>query len=374
VTFLTIGLSLSPTWVRGQSWRRPDSRVEELFSAGPYVEAAQRAEAACLDFVFKPDALALNTESLAQGPGFSAVDPIVLMTAAAQATEHISVIPTVSSTYSHPYTSARQLQSLDHLSGGRVGWNVVTSLGGQENFPERTPPTDTYANAEDFVAMVEALRRTYPSESLRIDREAGVYADPTMISTASPRGRYRSTGPLTVPAISPRRWPLLHAGASEASALFAASHADAVFAMAASEEDARKQRAGLRERALLSGRTRAPRLLPGLALTLMKDRSSAQELAASARSDAPAHVRHWHIVGNSADAIREIAARASKRVIDGFIALPVGSWESVEIFFDDVVPTLQDMGIARAEYSLPLTLDIDEEPVLRAGNDHEEDI
>src|SRR5699024_12417004 len=95
-------------------WRRPGGRVEELVSPGPYVEAAQRAEAACLDFVFKPDALTLNSESLAQGPGFSSVDPIVLMTAVAQATEHIIVIHTVSSTYSHPYPSAPQLHSLDH--------------------------------------------------------------------------------------------------------------------------------------------------------------------------------------------------------------------------------------------------------------------
>src|SRR5699024_7361683 len=120
VTFLTIGLSLSPTWVRGQSWRRPDSRVEELFSAGPYVGTTQRPQAACLDLVFKPIALELNTESLAQGPVFSADEPIVLLTADAQATEHISVIPPVSSTYFHPYTRARQLQSHDHLSGGLV--------------------------------------------------------------------------------------------------------------------------------------------------------------------------------------------------------------------------------------------------------------
>lgn len=80
---LTLGLSLSPTWLRGQSWRRPGFRVEELFCADPCVEAAQRSEAACLNFVFKPDSPTLNTQSTAQEPGFSSFDSIVLMTAVA---------------------------------------------------------------------------------------------------------------------------------------------------------------------------------------------------------------------------------------------------------------------------------------------------
>lgn len=347
---LTIGLSLSPTWLRDEWWRRADSRAEELFTSGFFITAARWAEAACLDFVFKPDALFLDPEPLRSGPGFSSLDPVVLMTAVAGATTRIGLVPTVSASFAHPYTAARQLQSLDRISAGRVGWNVVTSLGGAENFGDAAPD-DPYRDAADLVATVEGLRQTFPAVALRVDREEGVFADPDALSRLAPTGRYRSAGPLTVPAVSERRLPLLHAGGSPASHDFAARYADAVFAMTESAEDGMRLRRRLRELSREHGRAHPVRVLPGVSLCLAESRAAARALAAAAGTRTrQAHVRHWSIVGTPEDAAEQIAARFAGGAIDGVIALPAGSWRSLELFTSRVVPLLANAGVFRAEY------------------------
>lgn len=172
-----------------------------------------------------------------------------------------------------------------------------------------------------------------------------------------------------MPEFSLWRWPLLHAGVFDDSARFAAAHADVVFAMAPSDAHARKLREDLREQAPRNRRDRAPKALPGLSHTLAKNRTRAEELAASALAVTPAHARHWHMVGNSADAIREIATRTSTSAIDSFITLPLGLWESLKILFDDVIPALQNRGIVRTDFSVPAALATDESPGVRRGED-----
>lgn len=346
MTRLTIGLSLSATWLRAQAWRRRDSRAEELFRAEPYLEAARLAERAHLDFLFRPDALSLDPASVAAGPGFSSLDPIVLLTLLAHETERIGLVPTVSTTFAHPYTVARQLQSLDRVTAGRVGWNAVTSLGGGENFGEREHPDDPYADAEDFVAVVEGLRQTYPAEALLLDRAKGRFADPSLLSTVAPRGRHDSAGPLTVPAVSSRPWPLLHAGGSPASLGFAARHADAVFAMTKTAPEGVALRARLRDAAP----GRRVRVLPGLSLCLADSRAEAVALA-EAGDGSPGRVRHWSVVGTPADAVDGILERHRTGAADGLIALPAGSWRSVELFCAEVVPALAAAGVFRSEYT-----------------------
>lgn len=340
MTRLRIGLSLSPTWLRGDAWRRDDSRVEELFDASFTLDAARAADAARLDFVFKPDALTLDPTAVAHGPGFASLESIVLMTAVAAATTHVGVIPTVSTTFGEPFSVARQLQSLDHLSHGRLGWNAVTSLGGAENFGGFRPD-DPYADAHDFVAVIEGLRSSFPAAALVRDRASGQFADADALRTLAPRGRHNVRGPLPVPARTDERLPMLHAGGSAASVEFAAHHADAVFAMAATSDVASAQRTALRATAARAGRP-APLLLPGLALYLADTASAAADLAADAGS-APAHVRHWTIAGTPDQAAAQIIERADD--IDGFIALPGGSWRSLELFTEQVVPRLVAAGL-----------------------------
>ncbi|GAB2958114.1 hypothetical protein GCM10027280_53530 [Micromonospora polyrhachis] len=353
MTLLHIGLSLSPTWLRAGSWRRPDSRVEELFTADFFVEAARSAEAAHLDFLFKPDALTLDPASVEHGLGFSALDPTMLMAALVAETTRIGLVPTLSSTFAHPFTTARQLQSLDRLSAGRAGWNVVTSLGGGENFADRDVPADPYVNAVDFVTVVEGLRQSFPARALHHDRTAGVFADPAALSQVPPHGRYASAGPLSVPALSDEPLPLLHAGGSPASVDFAARFADAVFAMTAETSDGVALRGRLHAGAGAAGRKRAPLVLPGVSLCLAPTRAQAEELANENQPGptSPAHVRHWTIVGTPQDAVDEILRRADAGAIDGVIALPAASWGSLHLFTSEVVPALAAAGRFRTAYS-----------------------
>ncbi|MGW0434549.1 LLM class flavin-dependent oxidoreductase [Micromonospora sp. NPDC003197] len=351
MTLLHIGLSLSPTWLRGHAWRRPDSRVEDLFTADFFVEAARAAEAAHLDFLFKPDALTLDPASVEHGLGFSALDSTMLMTALVRETTRIGLVPTVSSTFAHPFTTARQLQSLDRLSAGRAGWNVVTSLGGSENFADRDAPEDRYANAVDFVTVVEGLRQSFPARALRHDRETGVFADPAALSPVPPRGRYASAGPLGVPALSDEPLPMLHAGGSPASVEFAARYADAVFAMTAEASDGIALRGRLHAGAQTAGRERAPLVLPGVSLCLAPTRAQAEELANENQpGTSPTHVQHWTIVGTPQDAVDEILRRADAGAIDGVIALPAAWWGSLHLFTSEVVPALAAAGRFRTAY------------------------
>ena len=126
---LSTGIALSPIWLRGEAWRRDDSRVEEMFSLSPYAELARKAEAAALDFLFCPEAGYLRPDSVGGAPGFTTLDSFTLVTALAPLTTRIGLVPTIQTAYAHPFPVARALASLQQISGGRAGWNVVTALG-----------------------------------------------------------------------------------------------------------------------------------------------------------------------------------------------------------------------------------------------------
>ena len=279
---LHIGLSLSPTWLSGEAWRRADSGVENLFETEFYVDIARRAEAAKLDFVFRPDTLYLDRTALEKGPGFASLDPTILLAAIAGETTHIGLLSTASTTFYPPFLIARQLLSLDRISKGRAGWNVVTALDGHDNFGlDKMPSTDErYARASEAVEAVKRLWRSFPSEALALDRERGLFADPQRVHPIDFEGDfYKVAGPLNLPAREDARIPIVQAGASDRGRDFAASIADAVFAATPDREAAIDLRSDLMRRAQASGRgADAVRILPGLSLFLARSRQEAQDL------------------------------------------------------------------------------------------------
>ncbi|SMX51068.1 NtaA/DmoA family FMN-dependent monooxygenase [Actibacterium lipolyticum] len=279
---LRIGMSLSPTWLSGEAWRRPDSGVNNLFSPEFYVDIAQRAEAAKLDFVFRPDTLFLNPAALETGPGFASLDPTLLLAAIAKETSHIGLLSTVSTTFLPPYVVARQLMSLHWLSGGRAGWNIVTALDGNRNFGQQhMPPADQrYARAAEFTEVVRALWDSFPNDALRIDRAAGRFADPAQVQPINHQGAHFTVeGPLNLPSYKDARVPLVQAGASGPGRDFAASVSDAIFASTPDMQAAIDLRKDLRDRAAGIGRSAGDiRLLPGLSLYLAPTRKEAREL------------------------------------------------------------------------------------------------
>ena len=166
---LSTGIALSPIWLRGEAWRRDDSRVEEMFSLSPYAELARKAEAAALDFLFCPEAGYLRSDSVGGAPGFTTLDSFTLVTALAPLTTRIGLVPTIQTAYAHPFPVARALASLQQISGGRAGWNVVTALGGEENYGLDTPPgsEERYSRAGEFVGVVNALWGLVPRRRIR---------------------------------------------------------------------------------------------------------------------------------------------------------------------------------------------------------------
>ncbi len=279
---LCIGLSLAVTWLSGRGWRHPDSQVEDIHNPEFYVDLARRAEAAKLDFVFRPDSLFIDHQVLADSPGFSSVDPTMLMAALAQETQRIGLVTTASTTLNAPYTVARQIQSLNQISNGRAGWNVVTALDGQQNFGvERMPTAEVrYAIADEFTQVVQKLWDSFPCSAIQANRDTGQYADIEQIGPIDHQGDYfQVKGPLTLPGHPAGSVPLFQAGASDSGRNFAAKIADAIFAATPDRDVALELRQNIQHRAVAHGRPEdAVRVLPGLSLYLADSREEARAL------------------------------------------------------------------------------------------------
>ncbi|MFF7291113.1 LLM class flavin-dependent oxidoreductase [Microbacterium sp. NPDC008134] len=355
---LVAGFSTAPTWMRAQAWRRDDSRVEELLSGEPIVEAVVMAEDAGFDVAFRPDALTLPLGSIRSDPAHLGLDPIVQAAQLAGATRRIGLVVTVSATFAEPYPVARQLVSLEHLAPGRIGWNVVTSRSGDEQFSVARLPDSAsrWRRAEEFIDVVESLRAGFPADALRADRDAGVLFDRDRVTATDHRGEnFQVAGPLPLPAVSPGRLPLMVAGAGEATISLAGRRADAMFAAAVESSSSLAQRAAIRERAASAAREERPRLLPGISLLLAdtREQAAAIEEATYPRDRERRTVGpHWSVVGTPDDAVAAIVERAEARAIDGFIAFPVGSWRSVELLCTRVMPRLRELGLV-AEHPVP---------------------
>ena len=233
-----------------------------------WIDIAQRAEAGGFDALFLGDVLALQQS--AHRHLSDAMDPIVILSALAAVTRRIGLIGTASTSFDHPYHLARRFASLDHVSKGRAGWNIVTSSNALEaqNFGlDAMPEHDQrYARAADVVDAALALWDSWDRDARVADKEAGRYLDPAKVRTAHHDGPFvRTRGPLNVPR-SPQGRPLLaQAGSSEAGRDFAARYADLVFTVQSSLAEAQEFYADMKARAVRLGRTpESLRIFPGI--------------------------------------------------------------------------------------------------------------
>ncbi len=197
------------------AWRHPKSSVERLGDIRYYEELAQTAERGKLDAVFFADGHTVgNVED--GSPWF--LEPLTALAAMSRATDRIGLISTVSSTFWTPFHAARLVASLDHISGGRMGWNVVTSMFDVEarnhGYTVMPAHAERYGRADEFVEAVLNLWDSWTDEALQFDR-AGQYADPDQVQPIHHQGEYfRVDGPLNVPR-PPQGHPVLfQAGAS----------------------------------------------------------------------------------------------------------------------------------------------------------------
>lgn len=269
---LHINVNLQTSGAHPAAWRSPLGRPRSPLDVAHFQEIARIAERGLLDAVFLADLLAIAPDPKV-APMWS-LDPVVLVAAMAVATEKVGFIITTSTTFAEPYNLARAILSLDHVSSGRVGWNVVTSYDQRaaHNFglPALPVHEDRYAAAAEFTDVVLALWDSWEDEALALDTVNGVWGDPSRIHAINHEGpRYRVAGPLQVPR-SPQGRPLLvQAGSSPQGRDFAARYAEAVFSVQQVLSEAQAYYSDVKARARAYGR--APEdiaILPGISLVI----------------------------------------------------------------------------------------------------------
>ena len=265
---LSLNAFIYPAGHHEAAWRHPDTAPERIYDVRYYQDIARTAEAATFDAVFFADGPSLRTNVAHNvAPG---LEPITLLTAIAAATTHLGLISTASTTYYEPYNLARLFSSLDHISEGRAGWNIVTtaSESAAANFGlDHHPDTaERYARAEEFVEAVLALWDSWEDDAIVLDRAAGRYADPDKIHRIDFVGEHvQVRGPFSA-ARTPQGYPVLvQAGASNDGRAFAGRYAEAIFTAHQRLSDAQDFYRDIKQRALGFGRNpEHVKVLPGI--------------------------------------------------------------------------------------------------------------
>jgi FMN-dependent oxidoreductase (nitrilotriacetate monooxygenase family) len=250
------------------SWRLPESNPRANTELQHYVNLARLAERGTFDSLFLADSPALFGPVGRRPSGV--IEPLTLLTALATATENIGLIATASTSYNSPYNLARRFASLDHVSGGRAGWNVVTTatLEAARNFglDELPAHADRYARAAEFLEVAFKLWDSWEDDAVVADKDEGVWGDQDKIHPAAHRGRYFSVqGALNSPR-SPQGYPLIvQAGSSEDGKQLAARYAEAVFTAQQTLAEAESFYQDLKERTRRLGRDPGTiKILPGI--------------------------------------------------------------------------------------------------------------
>ncbi|MDA3642991.1 LLM class flavin-dependent oxidoreductase [Saccharopolyspora indica] len=248
-------------------WRHPQAQQHRFDELSLWTDLARQLEAARFDAIFFADVVGLygnyrgNWDIFAtEGLQIPSHDPSVMISALGAVTEHLGLAWTSSVIQEHPFTFARRAATLDHLTGGRTGWNIVTSAleNAHRNFglPGLTPHDERYRWADEYVEVVyKLLEGSWEDDALRRDKAAGVHADPAKIHKIHHRGeRYSVEGPHLVAPSAQRTPVLFQAGTSPAGMAFAARNAEAVFMFAGSPGSARKITTTVRAQAADHGR------------------------------------------------------------------------------------------------------------------------
>jgi FMN-dependent oxidoreductase (nitrilotriacetate monooxygenase family) len=269
---LILGAFMRPVSIHTAAWRYPGAHADGNFNFAHlrrYIETLERGR---FHAFFMADHLALMNMPMAalkRSATVTSFDPLTLLPALATCTAHIGLIATASTSYNDPYHIARKFASLDHLSGGRAGWNMVTSSNPDEalNFgrDEHLEHGERYRRAREFHAVVTGLWDSWSDDAFIRDVDSGVYFDPARLHVLDHRGEHlKVRGPLNI-ARPPQGWPVIvQAGSSEAGQALAAETAEIVFSAQNTLADAQRYYAALKSRVAAAGRPPADvKVLPG---------------------------------------------------------------------------------------------------------------
>lgn len=256
-----------PAHLSAGLWRHPDDRGHDYKSIKFWVEYAKLLEAACFDGIFFADNVGYHDiykgnvdAALKDAAQIPANDPAYLIPAMAAATQHLGFGVTSTTSYDHPYALARKFATLDHLTDGRIGWNVVTSYADSaaRNLGSGTQKAheDRYARAGEFIDVVlKLLEGSWEEDAAVVDRTSGTYIDPARVHAIEHQGEHFSVPGIFLCEPSPQRTPVIfQAGGSSKGVALAAATAEAVFMNATSKSGLKKQVDGLREQTRAAGR------------------------------------------------------------------------------------------------------------------------
>ncbi|MDF0529739.1 LLM class flavin-dependent oxidoreductase [Tsukamurella sp. 8F] len=264
------------------SWRLPESDPQAHLDVEHYIRLAQTAERGRFDSIFFADGPVLQGDPGRRPAG--KLEPTVLLTAIALRTQHLGLIATASTSYNDPFNLARRFASVDWVSGGRVGWNIVTTAGADaaRNFGLDDVPAhrDRYERADEFVDVATKLWDSWDDDAYIGDKQIGIHTDADKVHSIDHVGKYfRVAGPLNVPR-SPQAYPLLvQAGSSEDGKNFAARHAEAVFTAQQTLEEGKAFYSDLKERTRRLGRDpEGIKILPGIVPVIGDTEAEAREL------------------------------------------------------------------------------------------------
>ncbi|MBX9772863.1 MAG: LLM class flavin-dependent oxidoreductase [Xanthobacteraceae bacterium] len=261
---LRLGAFMRPASIHTGAWRYPGAFPDANFNFAHIKCFAQTLERAKFDAFFMADHMAvlnMPLEALKRSHTVTSFEPFTLLSALSQVTERIGLIATGSTTFDAPYHIARRFASLDHLSGGRAGWNIVTTSNPDAalnfGFDEHIEHDERYRRAREFYDVVTGLWDSWADDAFIRDVENGIYFDPDKLQVLGHKGKYLSVrGPLNI-ARPVQGWPVIvQAGASEAGRQLAAETAEAVFTAQSDIAAARQFYADVKGRAEKLGRSR----------------------------------------------------------------------------------------------------------------------
>ena len=353
-------------------WTRKDTRQVEFGSLDPWIELAKVAEKGCFDTIFLADVIGLydnykgsaNT-SFREAMQVPVNDPMLLIPAMASVTEHLGFAFTSSVLQAHPFTFARQLSTLDHLTKGRVAWNVVTSYlpnaGTNLGFEGLPTHEERYGRAEEYLEVVyKLLEGSWADDAVIDDRERRVYVDPDRVRPINHHGSYYDVAGPHLSAPSIQRTPVLfQAGMSERGRDFAAQHAECVFVVGPSRSGS-SIAADLHTRAQAYGRAASDlKLIGGVAPIVGGTEAEAMAKRDEYENDLSIEAGLAHISGNigadlgdiDPDHVREARPRhrqittvfGGEHIVDVLI-VPLAGAETDEIVESEIDGVGKDIG------------------------------
>ena len=285
---MKLGMSMRGLGYHPAAWRHPDVPADGTLRFEHYAHNAQMAERGLFDMIFFADGIGLRERDEPRGSlarsGYELVEmePLTLLPALAVLTKHIGLVTTASTTYNEPYHVARKFATLDLISGGRAGWNIVTSWSEAEaknfNRDEHLDYDTRYERAAEFVEVVKGLWDCWEPTSLVYDKAGGLFFDESRMHLLEHRGKhFQVRGPLNVAGMPQGRPVLVQAGASEPGREIAAATADVVYAAADSLQAAKTYYDDVKGRMAKFGRDWDDlKIMPGVRTIVAATRAEAQ--------------------------------------------------------------------------------------------------